>query len=264
MECHARPTSGARRRCATCLLRRAPIGDQVAAARARLALVPEELQKKRVHPSAWPPGTRWCAGCQSFRDLADFGKGATRCRPCASASAHAANIEKTYGLTAAEYDALLELQGGRCAICRRAPKSKRLAVDHSHSGGEVRGLLCGPCNHDLLGAGFDSLPKLEAAAFYLHRPPAAGAWAPPEAGLVVEYAAAGDRPAAAATARVRDDLVGAEDLGGPARPGATPPPVPLVAAPRVPAWHASMTAEESARYWGYLHALVEAGPRPPF
>jgi hypothetical protein len=147
----------------------------VAAARARLALVPEELQKKRVHPSAWPPGTRWCAGCQSFRDLADFGKGATRCRPCASASAHAASIEKTYGLTAAEYAALLAFQGNRCAICRSNFKSKRGAVDHQH-GVEglagVRGILCGPCNWELLGRAHDSIELIQNALIYLETPPA--------------------------------------------------------------------------------------------
>ena len=46
-------------------------------------------------------------------------------------------VERTYGLTAEQYDALLARQGGRCAICRARPKSKRLAVDHDHATGEV-------------------------------------------------------------------------------------------------------------------------------
>lgn len=143
-------------------------------------MVPPELRRKRVKPSELPPGARWCAGCQSFRDLDDFSKGATRCRPCLSATQHAARTEKVYGLSPEQYAALLALQGGRCAICRQRPKSKRLAVDHDHKTGAVRGLLCGRCNHELLGAGFDSVDVLAAAVDYLATPPAAGAWAPPE------------------------------------------------------------------------------------
>lgn len=155
-------------------------------------MVPPELRVKRVKPSALPPGAKWCAGCQSFRDFDDFGKGATRCRPCLSATQHAARTEKVYGLSPEQYAALLTLQGGRCAICRQRPRSKRLAVDHDHKTGAVRGLLCGRCNHDLLGAGFDSVDVLAAAVDYLTTPPAAGAWAPPE---TKERPSAATRPA---------------------------------------------------------------------
>lgn len=54
---------------------------------------------------------------------------------------------RQYGLTAEDYDALLERQNGVCAICFKPPKGKsRLSVDHDHVTGRVRGLLCGPCN----------------------------------------------------------------------------------------------------------------------
>lgn len=60
---------------------------------------------------------------------------------------HEAYVLKTYGLRAGEYDELLEAQGGACFICQRATgKTKRLAVDHDHKSGLVRGILCGPCN----------------------------------------------------------------------------------------------------------------------
>lgn len=145
-------------------------------------MVPPELRVKRVKrvTSIAPEGTAWCAGCQSFRDHEDFGKDATRCRACLSAAQHAGMVERVYGLTAEQYDALLERQGGRCAICRNRPGKKRLAVDHDHGTGEVRGLLCGSCNHDLLGSAWDSLAKVTAAWHYLNTPPAAGAWLPPE------------------------------------------------------------------------------------
>ena len=53
------------------------------------------------------------------------------------------------GLPLAEYDALLAAQGGGCAICGNAPKTRRLHVDHDHKTGKVRGLLCHRCNRAL-------------------------------------------------------------------------------------------------------------------
>lgn len=49
---------------------------------------------------------------------------------------------KQLGVTDAEYAAMLERQGGGCAICGATPKTRRLHVDHDHRTGDVRGLLC--------------------------------------------------------------------------------------------------------------------------
>lgn len=50
-------------------------------------------------------------------------------------------------LSVAEYNALLSSQDGVCAICKRAcGTGRRLAVDHDHASGKVRGLLCLHCN----------------------------------------------------------------------------------------------------------------------
>lgn len=71
---------------------------------------------------------------------------AARLRKYDPAKRHAANC-KRFGLTAAQYKALLVKQGGRCAICRRPPKTKRLHIDHAHDETKrVRGLLCLTCN----------------------------------------------------------------------------------------------------------------------
>lgn len=53
-----------------------------------------------------------------------------------------------YGITMQEYEELLKKQDYRCAICGSYNKTRerRLAVDHSHETGKVRGLLCGSCN----------------------------------------------------------------------------------------------------------------------
>lgn len=61
------------------------------------------------------------------------------------------HTERTYGVTEETYRALFEAQQGRCAICRRQPRRRRLAVDHDHNTGRVRGLLCYTCNHWVLG-----------------------------------------------------------------------------------------------------------------
>jgi hypothetical protein len=71
---------------------------------------------------------------------------------------------KTYKLTREEYLALVEKQGGLCAICKK-PSSK-LVIDLSHKTGRVRGLLCKACNQ---GIGFldDDTDRLAAAIEYL-------------------------------------------------------------------------------------------------
>ena len=64
-------------------------------------------------------------------------------------------LVKEYGITVAQYDAMLVRQGGSCAICRKPPTGRRLAVDHAHDerplARRVRGLLCFPCNKFLVG-----------------------------------------------------------------------------------------------------------------
>lgn len=79
-----------------------------------------------------------------------------------------------YGLTVDEYEALLLEQGGVCAVCRkvewfidpRKGKPRNLAVDHCHSTGKVRGLLCGRCNRSI-GHFEDDPELLSRAAAYL-------------------------------------------------------------------------------------------------
>jgi hypothetical protein len=60
-------------------------------------------------------------------------------------------LENEFGLTPEDYWEMFDRQGGQCAICRCVPDWKRLAVDHDHETGEIRGLLCNQCN---CGLGF--------------------------------------------------------------------------------------------------------------
>jgi hypothetical protein len=73
-----------------------------------------------------------------------------------------------YGITPDDYATMLELQDGRCAVCKRVQEGQRLAVDHDHVTGKVRGLLCNQCNRGigLLG---DSPELLLSAVNYLRK-----------------------------------------------------------------------------------------------
>ena len=93
-----------------------------------------------------------------------------RCRSLSAANA----AWKTQGIEMSrkEYLFLQEAQNFRCRICEKqfpnweTDPTKRLSVDHSHSTGKTRGLLCQPCN---LGLGLfkDNPEHLKAAIEYL-------------------------------------------------------------------------------------------------
>jgi hypothetical protein len=86
------------------------------------------------------------------------------------------HVERTYGITSEMLRVLHEYQGGRCWICQVADgTAKALATDHNHRTGEVRGLLCGPCNQ-MLGRLRDSPVAFFRAALYLIWPPSRDAW----------------------------------------------------------------------------------------
>ena len=80
-------------------------------------------------------------------------------------------MRKSYGVTIADYDAMLELQNGGCAICGGGTSKNHFAVDHDHSTGEVRGLLDAECNK-ALGRFRDDAARFRSAAAYLDNPPA--------------------------------------------------------------------------------------------
>lgn len=88
------------------------------------------------------------------------------------AGAHERRVQAEYGLKPGEYGQIYLAQGGKCAICQRATGATRnLSVDHDHRNGQVRGLLCRPCN-DLLGHLRDDVEAARRVAGYLTSPPA--------------------------------------------------------------------------------------------
>ena len=96
-----------------------------------------------------------------------------RCKDCNNArrgkpaDKRANHLKNRYGITPEQYDEMLEAQGGVCAICKQAPEGRRLAVDHCHTTGNNRGLLCINCN-TALGKFFDNTEYLSNAIRYLN------------------------------------------------------------------------------------------------
>ncbi len=91
----------------------------------------------------------------------------------------ARQIKSKYGLTPEAFDCLLASQFESCAICAGPPHpvvrnvkrqgvSPQFVVDHDHSTGAIRGLLCHSCN-SMLGMAKDSPANLRSAAHYLEK-----------------------------------------------------------------------------------------------
>jgi len=86
----------------------------------------------------------------------------------------ARNLKRKYNLTLNEYNQKLESQKFVCEICSKPETSldgrtggtKRLAVDHDHKSGKIRGLLCWSCN-TVIGKVEESLELLDAMKTYI-------------------------------------------------------------------------------------------------
>lgn len=130
-----------------------------------------------------------CVKCLKNRALRFFGPDARRtdgrsqsCVSChrtkRSAGTRAQRILDTYGITEAEYAAIMLAQNGVCAICK-GKRAYNLDLDHCHAlertagtRASVRGCLCKQCNRRLLKAARDDISILRAAIEYLENPPA--------------------------------------------------------------------------------------------
>lgn len=118
-----------------------------------------------------------CRSCKVEKGASEFRRNWRRescldfnCHDCVSEI----NRLAKFGLTPDQYREMLESQNGACAICEKPEKVvdprngriKALAVDHDHSTGAIRGLLCQNCNKGIGNLG-DSVETLIAAAAYL-------------------------------------------------------------------------------------------------
>ncbi len=106
-----------------------------------------------------------CRGCKEqvyYYSAHGFKKANRLCRVCVNL--------KSYGLTKEQYNITYNYQKGCCAICKRHQSEfKRvLAVDHNHTTGTVRGLLCNNCN-SALGLYQEKISTLKGAIAYLKK-----------------------------------------------------------------------------------------------
>lgn len=105
-----------------------------------------------------------CRQCRS-----EYGKAYSARNKVKVAANHRANLLKSrYGMTHADFEKLLLLQKGLCAICDKPFGTRRPHIDHDHVTGKVRGLLCYVCN---VGIGYlkDSPSIIRKAASYLDK-----------------------------------------------------------------------------------------------
>lgn len=127
--------------------------------------------------------TKTCTFCSEVRPVDDFARNCNsrdgrrhQCKTCIR-RAHPPRRTlrgdlRPYGLSVVEYRLLQLAQEDRCAICGEPETQtyrgqvKRLAVDHDHDTGEVRGLLCSQCNR-ALGMFNDDAGRLRSAVEYL-------------------------------------------------------------------------------------------------
>lgn len=134
-------------------------------------------------PENWPEGTKRCPDCREIKPLDAFPGNKnlsdgrhSYCKPCHTArgvetytrlygGTRAYHLQHRYGITEADYDAMLEAQGGLCAVCEEQPA---VHVDHDHLFGNVRGLTCFNCNGGL-GQFKDRVDIMRKAIDYLER-----------------------------------------------------------------------------------------------
>lgn len=79
-----------------------------------------------------------------------YRSGDCRCPKCkAAAIAHRRMVN--YGVSQDDYDRILRLQDGGCAVCGAVPDPTcpSFAVDHDHATGAIRAILCNTCNSSL-------------------------------------------------------------------------------------------------------------------
>ena len=114
---------------------------------------------------------RKCSTCKEQKDLECFSREAGRslghtytCKTCSKRNARR-HILRMYGLTEETYQTLLTKQDNKCAVCLEQFKNNP-HIDHNHSSGQVRGLLCTNCNRGI-GLLKDNPETLQRAATYL-------------------------------------------------------------------------------------------------
>ena len=104
-----------------------------------------------------------CIDCGQYKLYKEFGSKRTDCKECKSNK----DSVRRYGLNNSQVLSLLENQNGKCAICLKSIQNRSEAhVDHEHSTGFVRGVLCSNCN-TAIGLLSDNWQNLERGRDYI-------------------------------------------------------------------------------------------------
>lgn len=111
-----------------------------------------------------------CKACHAAQVRGWYGENSDR----SNTNRRRLQLKSNYGLTPEQYDAMLDAQGGVCAICKRPERAKRqgvvlrMPVDHCHETGRIRALLCHSCNR-AIGLFGEDVGLMESAIQYLLR-----------------------------------------------------------------------------------------------
>ena len=123
-------------------------------------------------PDDSPDGFKRCSGCRQVKKLEEFHKNQRHadgymgyCKPCRKDMARATHLRRMYGLDELGLSELIAAQCGVCAICELRAA---VHVDHDHSSGKVRGVLCFRCNV-AIGHLDDDPALMRSAIRYLER-----------------------------------------------------------------------------------------------
>lgn len=153
------------------------------------------------HPTDIPLGMKWCYNCKKIKSRDDFYPDRSKkrqrldglaawCKVCAKAAKQTwvvknrerhnkyqitRRLKTKFGVEYEIYEQMFKEQDGKCAICKTSEPTPRkrgkrinFDIDHNHTTGKIRGLLCSKCNVGL-GAFNEDIQLLEIALAYLRK-----------------------------------------------------------------------------------------------
>ena len=138
------------------------MGNKLGVEKSAAKKIGVSLEEWRQHRD---DGEAWCYCCREWKMSEHFGvdksrstKRASSCKVCVSHKGTASRYR--IGVEAAR-----TLRSGKC-VCDICGRDQKLEVDHNHTTGEVRGMLCSRCN-GALGHFCDDVDLLRKAILYL-------------------------------------------------------------------------------------------------